>query len=208
MLKTGDFATRCGVSKRHIDRLLKRHEEDLAGHFERREAGGTFLDEFAQDFLRGKLRNPMEILPVEEERSPKELKAELDELRKDLVTMSKMLADAEYRARKNGDAAALLEASDEEKKRLQKEKDELLEKKGSLEAQNDVLSADNEELKVKIAESEKNASEAKGEASDAKRSLAELKERNEITEGNLKTVQERLQRIQSRWWYKLFGGKE
>jgi len=164
MLKTGDFATRCGVSKRHIDRLLKRHEEDLSGHFERREAGGTFLDEYAQDFLRSKLRNPMEILPAEEELDPKALKAELDELRRQLTVASVSLADAERRAGQNAGAAALLEASDGEKKRLQKEKDELLKLNGSQEAQISRLSDDNEVLEGKYAQSQKDLSEAQEKA--------------------------------------------
>lgn len=63
------------------------------------------------------------------------------------------------------------------------------------------LEADNEAQRVKVAETEKTAQKLSDE-------LSGLKERNEITETNLKNAQERLGVIQSKWWYRLFAGKK
>lgn len=63
------------------------------------------------------------------------------------------------------------------------------------------LEADNELARQKAAEAEQTAK-------DAQEALGQLQERNEMVENNLRTAQERLARIQGKWWYKLFAGKE
>lgn len=61
--KLADFARRFGISDRHARRLLNDHESELCGHFERN-TRGTWIDDYAVDFLRDLLRNPAEILPA------------------------------------------------------------------------------------------------------------------------------------------------
>lgn len=53
MIKLQDFARECGVTDRMIQKHLKNHEQELAGHYQRRGKNGTWLDEEAQEFIRG-----------------------------------------------------------------------------------------------------------------------------------------------------------
>ena len=53
MKKLQDFATECGVTDRAIQKHLKKHEAELIGHFERKGPNGTWLDEYAQEYIRG-----------------------------------------------------------------------------------------------------------------------------------------------------------
>lgn len=52
MIKLQDFARECGVTDRAIQKHIQKHEEALQGHFERRGVNGTWLDDFAQEFIR------------------------------------------------------------------------------------------------------------------------------------------------------------
>lgn len=58
MVKLQDFAKECGVTDRTIQKHVQKHEEALEGHFERRGPNGTWLDEYAQDFIRGLMIQP------------------------------------------------------------------------------------------------------------------------------------------------------
>lgn len=57
-MKLKDFATECGKSERQIQKHLKNHEEELEGHFERKGPNGTWLDDYAQDYIRKLLVGP------------------------------------------------------------------------------------------------------------------------------------------------------
>lgn len=51
-----DFADECGVTMRSIQRHVQRHESELSGHIKRHPAPkGTYLDDFAQAFIRDHL---------------------------------------------------------------------------------------------------------------------------------------------------------
>lgn len=52
MLKLQEFAKQCGVTDRAIQKHLKKHEEELEGHFFRNGPNGTWLDETAQEYIR------------------------------------------------------------------------------------------------------------------------------------------------------------
>lgn len=52
MIKLQDFARQQAVSDRTIQKHLKKHEKELEGHFERKGPNGTWLDEYAQDYIR------------------------------------------------------------------------------------------------------------------------------------------------------------
>ena len=57
-LKLCDFARECGVTERAIQKHLKKLEGELEGHFERRGANGTWLDETAMSIIRGRMVAP------------------------------------------------------------------------------------------------------------------------------------------------------
>lgn len=56
MIKLQDFANQQGVTDRQIQRLIKKYQSELQGHFERKGANGTWLDEKACEILRGKMK--------------------------------------------------------------------------------------------------------------------------------------------------------
>lgn len=56
VLKLQDFASQCGVTDRQIQRLLKKYESEVVGHFERRGVNGTWLDDEACTVLRSKMK--------------------------------------------------------------------------------------------------------------------------------------------------------
>lgn len=52
-VKLQDFAREKGVTDRAIQKHIQNHAEELAGHFERLGPNGTWLDEYAQEFISG-----------------------------------------------------------------------------------------------------------------------------------------------------------
>ena len=56
MIKVQDFATKYGVTDRQVQRLLKKYEDEMAGHYERQGANGTWIDETGERILRSKMR--------------------------------------------------------------------------------------------------------------------------------------------------------
>ena len=67
-IKIGDFARECGVSDRAIYKHLQKHEAELSGHLDKQGNNGTWLDEYAQNFVRGlMLRQPVTIIQDNEE---------------------------------------------------------------------------------------------------------------------------------------------
>lgn len=82
IVKLGDFARECGVSERAIQKHLKRLEQELDGHFERKGTQGTWLDEVAQECIRSHLQTAPP--PVIADNS---LLRENEELRNKLISM-------------------------------------------------------------------------------------------------------------------------
>lgn len=81
MIKLQDFARECGVTDRTIQKHLKNHEAELTGHYQRRGKNGTWLDEEAQDFIRGlMIQQPVVVGDMEQYRENQQLKAEKEEL--------------------------------------------------------------------------------------------------------------------------------
>lgn len=128
-IKTSAFAAKFGISDRHARRLVNEWEADLGGHIEKRGSAGTWIDEYAEAFLRDKLRNPMEILPAEEpEATPEELQAEVKRWMERYADLALRLADAEQRAAQGDVAVAKLEAAEQKTLLLQDAHAESLER--------------------------------------------------------------------------------
>lgn len=84
MIKLQDFASQCGVTDRQIQRLLKKYESEVVGHFERKGVNGTWLDDEACSILRSKMK-VKEIAVVDEtlQLRIKELEEKIE--RKDVI---------------------------------------------------------------------------------------------------------------------------
>lgn len=76
MMKLQDFAALRGVTDRAIQKHLKNHEAELEGHIERRGPNGTWLDDYAQDYISKLMYRPAPTIV-----SDTGLLGELEELR-------------------------------------------------------------------------------------------------------------------------------
>ena len=195
MLKIGEFAARFGISDRHARRLFAQTESDIVGHFEKRGAAGTFLDDVAVEILRGKLTNPVEILPADAFDNVDSLKAEIAELQgqlrlkeEQLNLKNEQLAELALRVADVSAMPAMLETANSEKLALQGKNEELLTQMGSLEAQNAFLSSQNVDLSndnLDLAEKLRCASE------DLKTASEEVKveqDKNHLLEQQIATM--------------------
>lgn len=81
MIKLQDFARDCGVTDRAIQKHVKNHEAELQGHIERRGKNGTWLDEYAEEFIRGLMKTaPVVVGDNAQLRKIEELQEKIDKL--------------------------------------------------------------------------------------------------------------------------------
>lgn len=67
-IKLQDFAKQNGVTDRAIQRHIKKHEKELQGHVIRKGPNGTWMDEFAQMYVKNLLReHPIVVSEVSEQ---------------------------------------------------------------------------------------------------------------------------------------------
>lgn len=86
MIKLQDFAKQKGVTDRAIQKHLKRHENELQGHFERKGKNGTWLDDFACSYLESlMITNPVVLSDAEQQREIEELRKKITELQEQLI---------------------------------------------------------------------------------------------------------------------------
>lgn len=163
MIRVRDFAVQQGVSERTVQLKLKASKEILEGHVDRRGKLGTWLDEFAQDYLRGQLMHQT-VQVVESSETVQRLLADL--------------AEAEKRCGK-----AL-----EEVARLNEERAQLIEEYGGrlLIAEGNVAEAE-----ARVTAAEEQGRKDREAADTALKELAKLKGENDILKNvvNSKTRQ-------------------
>ena len=98
MIKLQDFARQMGVTDRAIQKHLKNWENELQGHFERKGPNGTWLDDYAQDFIRERMKQqPVVVLDGEASDlldKNRSLEQENRELQKKLIEAYEMLTAA------------------------------------------------------------------------------------------------------------------
>lgn len=82
MIKLQDFAKEKGVTDRTIYRHLKNHEKELKKHFSRKGKQGTWLDEYACDFISNLLNTNSIGSPT-----ATKIMEELDKLKSDKITL-------------------------------------------------------------------------------------------------------------------------
>lgn len=88
MIKLQEFAKMQGVTDRAVQKHLKKHEKALEGHFQRLGPNGTYLDDFACEFIRERmLKAPIVISEASEENEA--LRREIDSLQKDIIALQK-----------------------------------------------------------------------------------------------------------------------
>lgn len=203
MIKLSDFATLQGVSKRAVQISLKKYEAELEGHFERQGQNGTYIDAYAQEFLRSKmLKNPVVVydektLPFYEEmqatrKENDDLQRELTDVYKQLANVSEMRlqlqaqiielkvlsAGKEEAERKAAEIALELAEARARAESAEKENAVLISKKIDVEL---ALTAAEEENKTLADVAELNAQEAAREKQRANDNAAELEKIGEFS---------------------------
>lgn len=83
MIKLQDLAAQYKVTDRAIQKHLKKHEKELEGHFERKGPNGTWLDEYACNYIKELMRIQTVVTSDDPElqNRVKELELELAQLR-------------------------------------------------------------------------------------------------------------------------------
>jgi len=168
MIKLQDFAKQYGVTDRAIQKHLKKHEKELEGHFDKRGPNGTWLDEYACDFIRGLMKQQPMVISEEDPRvgileaEKKELEAQLREAN---TAFQKYVSETTSLLVKASQQIELAEKSEVYKK-----------KNDELEAQNGVLRADNDKKDELLAEAEKTAQELSQKLTEEKNRAISFKE--------------------------------
>lgn len=92
-VKLQDFAREKGVTDRAIQKHIQNHAEELAGHFERKGPNGTWLDDYAQEFISGLMyETPTVIMDTELVRKHQELQDQYQLVSGQLVQAQDRLA--------------------------------------------------------------------------------------------------------------------
>lgn len=107
-----DWASLNCITERTVQIHIKENQEALEGHIERKGKQGTWLDDFAQEFLIEKIQLPSRKEVYQPTARENALLIELSEA-------NRKLADAERRAAMNVEAAVKLEAAERETKLLE-----------------------------------------------------------------------------------------
>lgn len=128
-IKIGDFARECGVSDRAIYKHLQKHESELEGHLDKQGSNGTWLDEYAQNYIRGlMLRQPVTIIQDNEEfrllrEENIELRAQLGKATDQILKLQDILTIQATEIAEGRAAQKLLEASESRQSDLKAELD-------------------------------------------------------------------------------------
>jgi len=133
-----DWASLNCISERTVQVHIKENQEALEGHIERKGKQGTWLDEFAQDFLIDKIQLPNRKEVYQPTARETALLIELSEA-------NKRVADAESRAAINAEAAGKVLLLEEAKSQQAAQID-------TLTRENAVLSHENAEKDKTLAE--------------------------------------------------------
>ena len=146
LVRLRDFAELHRISERTVQVHIKDNWEELEGHIDRRGKQGTWLDEYAVNFLLDRIQLPTKdevLMPTPREAA----------LLVEIAETNKRLADAERRAGENAEAAGkvkLLEAAKE-----------------AQDTQIDKLSIEVGKLEQKVAQAEEKAEKARDELKGA-----------------------------------------
>lgn len=188
-----DYAKQNHISYEAVRKQVVRYADELGSHIIK-DGRQQFLDEEAVAFLDAKRqKNPVAIIQMDKEEQIEALRREKEDLLQKIAIQADQIS--ELSAWKADNAVAIAEAN--QRQLLLEEKTREL----------DALEAQNADLRSEKDEAIQKASEAEATAQELSDELSGLKERNDITETNLKNAQERLGVIQGKWWYKLFAGK-
>ena len=172
-----DFAEMHRISERTVQVHIKNNESELQGHVERRGKQGTWLDEFAVEFLLDRIQLPTKdevLIPTPQEAA----------LMSQLSEANRRLADAERRAGENAEAAG---------------------KVYFLEANNEAQAARIEALSKEVGETAQKAAQAALRAEKAIRDAEELRRLLEASEERKRVLEDEKREFNNLpSWKKLF----
>lgn len=100
MIKLQDFAVSKGVTDKAVYKHLNKHKDALEGHFEKRGKNGTWLDDYACEYIAGlMISNPVVLGDSQQQQEIERLRTENNELKDRLITIQdRAMAMAEQMA--------------------------------------------------------------------------------------------------------------
>lgn len=162
MVKLVDFARDNGVTDRAIQKHIQKHEFELVGHIDRQGNSGTWLDETAQNYIRGLLlRQPIAVIKDNEDyrllrEENIELRQQLQTSTNQILKLQDILTIQATEIAAGRAAQKLLEASESRQSSLQAELDRyrLDVDEAQEEANNAVLEAQESQKRAEAVEAE------------------------------------------------------
>ena len=86
MIKVQDFAHSKGVTDKAIYKHINRHREELGDHIQKQGKNGTWLDDYACEFISGlMISNPIVVGDSQQQREINELKDKIEILQNKLI---------------------------------------------------------------------------------------------------------------------------
>lgn len=159
-IKLQDFARMKGVTDRSIQRHIKKHSEELNGHIFRKGPAGTWLDEYAQNFLEKHISvSPIVLADSSQQAEIERLRKENEELKNKLI---------QFHEEKDHIVSHLLQINNELQKELfdEKQQNNLIESKNIQEK--DMLHDEIKRVKKKVNELRDENSELQDEVDSFK----------------------------------------
>lgn len=127
MVKLVDFARDNGVTDRAIQKHIQKHEADLLEHIDRQGNSGTWLDDFAQHYIRGLLlRQPLAVIKDNEDyrllrEENIELRTQIGKATDQILKLQDILTAQAMELADGRTAQKLLEAAESRQNALQAE---------------------------------------------------------------------------------------
>lgn len=161
LVRLRDFAEVHRVSQRTVQLCIKENYAELGEHVDRRGKQGTWLDEFAVQFILERIKLPTKdevLVPTAREAA----------LLQQLNQAYAEVAAAEREARINAEAAGKVKLLEETKTQQAAQID-------TLTRENAVLSAENGQLTQRVAQAEENAQKAADELTATRAKIEQMK---------------------------------
>lgn len=140
MIKVQDFATKYGVTDRQVQRLLKKYEDEITGHFERKGPNGTWIDETGEKILRSKMRQaPIVLHDSEVGQKLARLEQENEELKNKLIIALEKVQEQQVLLDDDKKSQLMLQAAEEQVKKTARELTEAHQQLGAVRQEVKVL---------------------------------------------------------------------
>lgn len=203
MIKVQDFATKYGVTDRQVQRLLKKYEDEMAGHYERQGPNGTWIDETGERILRSKMRQaPIVLHDSEVGQKIAHLEQENESLKDKLILALEKVQEQQALLDDGRASQLMLQAAEEQAKQTAQELADIHQQLGATKKEARILEGFLQDAKAEIAVLSDERDEAKELArldrEKAKKAQDELTAAQEKAAAELAEKDKKIQELENR----------